>query len=335
MSDRKEATRPDGDDPVQDYPSKAMQETFERLNKAAELDVTVLLLGETGAGKDYLARYLHDRSPRSGGPFFAVNCAALNPGLIESELFGHQKGAFTGAQARKRGLLELAEGGTLLLNEIGEMPVSAQAKLLTFLDTGSFTRIGGERNVSPDSRIIAATNRNLHKAIEQGTFREDLYYRLSVVTITVPPLRERSEDLPALVNDLLHPLCRKMGLSKPPVIDIKAMESMMNYRWPGNVRELRNVLERALMRSDRANIIAQDLEIRRDSSVLGGASAGDVVQDLVYYDKTLPEIVNETKRRAITEALRRCGGSIKEACVMLGVTYESLRYQIKSLHIEK
>ncbi|MFH0821484.1 MAG: sigma 54-interacting transcriptional regulator, partial [Pseudomonadota bacterium] len=197
-----------GDDCV----SPAMRRTIGQVRLAAKKDSTCLLLGDSGTGKDYLARYLHDYSPRAGGPFFSVNCAAVAPELAESELFGHEPGAFTGAVTRKRGLLELAESGTLLLNEIGELSLTLQAKLLEFLDTQTITRVGGVKNILVNARLVAATNRNLEKEAEAGRFRIDLFYRLNVVTIHVPPLRDRLEDMPALVHKLSTALAKKMGL---------------------------------------------------------------------------------------------------------------------------
>ena len=183
-----------------DYRSSAIRETVEWVNLAAQNDSTVLFLGESGTGKDHWARHVHDSSRRAGGPFLTINCAAFSPELVESELFGHEAGAFTGALGRKRGLLELAEGGTLLLNEIGEMPAAMQSKLLTFLDRQSVRRVGGEKSISVDTRILAATNRDLAQEVQQGRFRADLFYRLDVLTITIRPLRERMEDLPSLVQ---------------------------------------------------------------------------------------------------------------------------------------
>ncbi len=191
--------------------SPAMKTTLHHVRLAAKVDSICLFLGESGSGKDWLARYLHDHSPRASGPFFCINCAALAPELAESELFGHEKGAFTGAANRKRGLLELAEGGSLLLNEIGELSPKLQSKLLTFLDTKSFTRVGAEKNIFVNARLVAATNRHIDREVEAGTFRRDLFYRISVLTIRVPPLRERMEDLPILVRNLTTSLAKHDG----------------------------------------------------------------------------------------------------------------------------
>ncbi len=215
-----------------EYPSPVMNATIKRVKFAAAKDSVVLLLGESGSGKDYLARYIHDQSKRASGPFFSINCAAVAPELAESELFGHERGAFTGAQSRKRGLLELAEGGTLLLNEVGELSLRLQAKLLTFLDTRQITRVGGEKSVSVHARLIAATNRDLELEVQNKRFREDLFYRLNVISITVPPLRERSEDIPQIAADIMSNLATDMQLGYVPHIDTPAMAALTRYDWP-------------------------------------------------------------------------------------------------------
>ncbi len=219
-----------------DYSSSVMRETLKNAGFAAARDSVVLLLGESGSGKDHLAKYIHEHSRRAPGPFFSINCAAVAPELAESELFGHERGAFTGAQARKRGLLELAEGGTLLLNEIGELSLLLQAKLLTFLDTRQITRVGGEKNVTVNARLIAATNKDLEQEVKTQRFRKDLFYRLNVISITVPPLRERSEDIPRIAAEILSGLATEMQFGYVPAIDQAAMESLLRYTWPGNVR---------------------------------------------------------------------------------------------------
>ncbi len=193
------------------YRSSLMETTLEQIRLAAQSESIVLLLGESGSGKDYLAKYLHNHSHRAGGPYFAINCAALAASIAESELFGHEPGAFTGTRGRKRGLLEMAEGGTLLLNEIGELSQELQAKLLTFLDTQSFTRVGGEKTIQANARIVAATNRDLEREVSAGRFREDLFYRLNVFAIGVPSLRERKEDIPFLARDIVETLSIKLG----------------------------------------------------------------------------------------------------------------------------
>jgi PAS domain S-box-containing protein len=218
--------------------SRAMRGVLAAAHLAAENDSTVLLTGESGSGKDYLARYIHNHSRRSSGPFYSINCASIPAELAESELFGHEAGAFTGATKRKRGLLELAEGGTILLNEIGELSQGLQAKLLAFLDTRTFTRVGGEKDVAVNVRLIAATNRNLREEISAGRFRQDLFYRLDVFSIRLPPLRGRLDDLPRLVNEFIERLAPSLGYTGGVLLDPRVMDTLRQYAWPGNVREL-------------------------------------------------------------------------------------------------
>ena len=244
------------------YPSKAMRSTLRFAKIAAGKGSTILLLGESGSGKDYLARYIHEHSDRSGGPYFSINCAAISSQLAESELFGHEKGAFTGAVSRKRGLLELAEGGTILLNEIGDLPLPLQSKLLTFLDTRKFTRVGGEKEITADARLLAATNKDLEREVESGHFRKDLFYRINVMSIKVPPLRERREDIPILAKELLSKLHSQFKFAAPLNIDSATIDLLQGYDWPGNVRELRNVLERAVILSDGKKIDLTCLQLQ-------------------------------------------------------------------------
>ncbi len=306
-----------------EYTSKAMRAALASAHKAARSDSVVLITGESGSGKDYLAEIIHDDSKRSGGPFFSINCAALPPELAESELFGHEAGAFTGAARRKRGLLELAEGGTLLLNEIGELLMPLQAKLLTFLDTRNFTRVGGERNITVNARLIAATNRDLQKDVSQGRFRRDLFYRLNVFSIKVPPLRERIEDLPLLVEQIISQLAGEMQLEKIPSIDLAAANALAGYDWPGNVRELRNVLERALILSDGKSL---------DVSALGLLSSTREWSYTVSFPEgqTLRDITGDLKRSLVVEALRRSSGHKRQAARLLGISHDSIYRLIKS-----
>lgn len=306
--------------------SGVMRSTFATARLAAEKDGIVLLLGESGVGKDYLARYIHDNSPRRDGPYFALNCAALPPELAESELFGHETGAFTGAVRRRRGLLELAEGGTLLLNEIGELSPHLQAKLLTFLDTRTFTRVGGEATVPVSARIIAATNRDLEDEVAKGRFRTDLYYRINVLAIRTPPLRERKEDIPGLVDRLLRRLAQEIQASNVPSIDPTTLNSLTQYSWPGNVRELRNVLERGLMLWR-----GGPLELQ----VGGPIELGDDTLMSVRFPvgQTLSEVTDELTRVLCEEALRRSGGSRVGAARLLGVSRNSVYRIMKRLGI--
>jgi PAS domain S-box-containing protein len=335
VSDRKAVQDRRWTPPPQGYQSAAIQETMRRAILAAESDSTVLFLGESGTGKDYWARFLHDHSRRSGSSFLAINCAALPPELVESELFGHEAGAFTGARGRKRGLLELAEGGTLLLNEIGEMPLALQSKLLTFMDTQSFTRVGGETAISVDARILAATNRDVAKEIERGRFRRDLFYRLAVLTITVPPLRQRADDIPYLVGELLAGLGARMGLVELPAVDSDAMDALLEYDWPGNVRELQNVLERALILCDRNRITVRDLGLEKPEARQSGSSGNTLEELLLPEGRTFEAALSDTKRFLILRALERAGGSVKHAASLLGMTRNSIDHHIRRLGLRR
>ena len=281
--------------------SKAMIATLERARHGAQTDGIILLLGESGSGKDYMARWIHSKSQRADGPFFSVNCAAIAREIAESEFFGHERGAFTGAMNRKRGLLELAEGGTLLLNEIGELPLSLQTKLLTFLDTRTFTRVGGEKPIGVNARLIAATHRDLELEVSEGRFLEALYYRLNVYAIRVPPLRERSEDIPFIVEEILLNLATEMRLTQVPVIDQGDITKLLRYRWPGNVRELRNVLERAVMLSEggKVDLVMPSLDAPTDEWSY---------QVRFPEDSQLTDIIQDVTRGLCAEALRRSGG---------------------------
>ena len=302
---------------VTEYPSPAMRSVLNTARIAARKGGNILLLGESGSGKDFLARYIHDHSPRADRSFYVLNCAAVPSELAESELFGHESGAFTGSRGRKRGLVELAEGGTLLLNEIGELPRVLQAKLLTFLDTRSFTRVGGERPIVVDARILAATNRDIHAEVLAGRFRRDLYYRLHVLCLVVPPLRDRFEDIPILVQELMEELASEMQLSECPVLDQNAMERLMKYKWPGNVRELRNVLERALMLWEGGPFPV---------GAFGEAAKDDEWSHMVRFPRnhSMTEVTREVRESLVREALRRTDGNRSRAARMLGITRYSL-----------
>lgn len=310
------------------YRSEAMTATLAEARRAARTDSIILLTGESGSGKDYMAKYIHDHSRRSSGPFFSVNCAAVAPELAESELFGHEAGAFTGARGRKKGLLELAEGGTLLLNEVGELSLALQAKLLTFLDTKSFTKVGGEKNVTIDARLIAATNRDLEKEVNEGRFRTDLFYRLNVLAIQIPPLRERKDDLPVVVRQIISRLVAEMQLQYVPTIDPSTMERMRNYSWPGNIRELRNVLERALILSRGSDLQLDLAQMGEDSQVQEPPSRETAPGE------TLNDAVARVKRGIVLDALRRNQGNKSKAARDLGISRFSIIHYIKSLGIK-
>lgn len=311
-----------------EYPSPAMRATLSLARLAAKSDSIILLTGESGSGKDYLAGYIHKHSRRSTGPFYSVNCAAIPRELAESELFGYESGAFTGAGRRKRGLLELAEGGTLLLNEIGELSPSLQAKLLTFLDTRTVTRVGGEKRIDVNARIIMATNKNLPKEVEEGRFRKDLYYRIAVLTIPVPPLRQRVEDIPVLVRQLSTRLAAELQISQTTDIDPATMEKLCRHAWPGNVRELRNELERALILfsggQPSVDLLGMEgVEKKHGLPLLPGVEppTGD----------SLNEMVRNLKKSLIEHALEQSQGKKVEAARLLGISRDSLKQQMKGL----
>lgn len=313
-----------------DCQSAIMRATLRAARLAAETDTTVLLTGESGAGKDHIARYIHDQSKRANGPFFSINCAAVSPELAESELFGYESGAFTGAKGPKRGLLELAEGGTILLNEIGELSPPLQAKLLTFLDTRQFTRVGGVKLFTVSARLIAATNRILEKEVNQNRFRKDLFYRLDVFTIDVPPLRQRGEDIPLLVGRIAGELASKLGLDAVPEVDPAAMKALSDYHWPGNVRELRNVMERALILCDKRRINVTDLAIisKAHPDKMKAGAAWSVTLGFPE-NETINEVTMKLKRELVIEALRRTGGSRKRASELLGISPDSLKHYMQ------
>lgn len=310
------------------YPSQTTKDTLAKARHAAAKDSIVLLLGESGTGKDFLARWIHNLSRRAKGPFFAINCAAVPHNLAESELFGHERGAFTGALGRKRGLLELAEGGTLLLNEIGELPLPLQSKLLTFLDTRSFLRVGGEKSIHVDARLIAATHRDLKVEVERGRFLEALYYRLNVFTLEVPPLRERIADIPLLVREIMNQLAAEMQLNETPAPDAGSIEALSRYHWPGNVRELRNVLERSLMLSG-----DKRLKVTLPLTPLG---TRDWSFKLDFPEKeTLHDVVDRVIQELCIESLRRSAGNRNKAARLLGISRDSLYRYMKRFDTEQ
>jgi len=313
---------------IEDGPSTIMRLTLAEARMAARTDIIILLTGESGSGKDHLARFIHENSGRSSGPFYSVNCAAIPPELAESELFGHEPGAFTGAKRKKRGLLELAEGGTLLLNEIGELPQHLQAKLLTFLDSRSFTRVGGENLVTVNARLIAATNRNLEEEVAKNRFRLDLFYRLNVLSIRVPPLRDRIEDIPALARQIISELEQELQLPDTPFVADSDMAKLCAYTWPGNVRELRNVLERAV-------IVSGGPQLKFD--FLGCDAPDSAVNSWTVSFPPRPSfvnVINEMRRSLIQEALSRARGNKQEASRLLGVSRFVLRRQMKTLGMD-
>jgi formate hydrogenlyase transcriptional activator len=291
------------------------------IERVADSDVTVLLRGESGVGKELVARAIHDRSVRRGKPFVKVNCAALPDDLLESELFGHEKGAFTGAIAQRIGRFELADGGTVFLDEVGEIPLELQPKLLRVLQEREFERLGSTRTLRTDARLIAATNRQLRKMVEQQKFREDLFYRLNVFPIDVPALRERSEDIPLLVNHFAQRFARRMNRTIE-TIPAETMAALTRYPWPGNIRELQNLIERAviLSRGPVLQIPLQDLDnrtvLRRDNGK----------------DKTL-EAAERAHILAILKETRWVLGGARGAAVRLGINRSTLQFRLNKLGI--
>jgi DNA-binding NtrC family response regulator len=303
--------------------SAKMQETLATVERVAPTNATVLLGGESGVGKDLIARAIHEKSRRATGPFVKINSTAIPEKLLESELFGYEKGAFTGAAASKPGKFELADKGTLFLDEIGDVPPATQVKLLRVLQEREFERLGGTKTIKVDVRLVAATNRNLRTALEQGTFREDLYYRLNVVPIDIAPLRERKEDIPELVNLFVS---RFAGDSGKPVegISPEAMKVLVNYHWPGNVRELQNIIERACALAKGTTIEVADIHL--DSHPGKGADAGN---HFLPAGLTLEQWEDEM----IQEALRRAHGNKSQAARLLGLSRNALRYRLSKIGI--
>jgi DNA-binding NtrC family response regulator len=303
--------------------SAAMRQVFATLEQAAPTRATILVSGETGTGKEVAARAIHELSPRRARPFLALNCAALPETLIESELFGHEKGAFTGAAERRPGCFELANGGTLLLDEIGETPLPTQAKLLRVLEDRKVRRLGGAREIDVDVRIVAATNRDLKESVKKGSFREDLYFRLNVFEVVLPPLRCRPEDIGVLANTFITSLNRTYG-TRATDIARDVMELFVAYQWPGNVRELRNVLERAV-------ILAGEGTIRRPHLPPGFAGLPELSVDAGGEVITLRPgtTVEEGERILILTTLRHTGGNRTRAASLLGLSVKTLFNKLK------
>jgi two-component system NtrC family response regulator len=302
--------------------SEAMRKVKELALKVASSRASVLILGESGTGKEVLARSIHRASPRKGKPFLTLNCAALPEGLIESELFGHEKGAFTGATFEKKGRFELAHGGTLLLDEIGDIPLHLQVKLLNVLQSGAFERVGGTRTRRVDVRVIAATHRDLERLIEKGEFRADLYYRLNVVSIAMPALRERSGDIPLLVESFLR---KHADLASVPVLAVEqeVLDALTRAPFPGNVRELENWIERALVLAEGETLTREDFPSQLVEAVQSPPVESDAGR------AGLEEEVASLEITRIQEALQRSGGNKSAAAKELGLSERAIRYKIK------
>ena len=298
-----------------------MEAVFRVIDKVAPTDSSVCISGESGTGKELAARAIHNRSKREDGPFIKVNCGALTETLLESELFGHEKGSFTGAIRRKLGRFELADGGTLFLDEIGDVSHTLQLKLLRVLQEREFERVGGEATIHVDVRVVSATNKDLKKEVAEGRFREDLYYRLHIVPMQMPPLRDRREDVPDLVQHFIKKLAPR---TNPVVssIDDDALGRLMSYHWPGNVRELENAIEQSLVFADGSSITVSALP-----EFLRGEEAGETLT-LPRGDKALPEILEELERQLILKAFRKANGVKTETARILGIKTSALYYKL-------
>ena len=310
--------------------SEKIREILQLTERIGGADSSVLIYGESGTGKELVARAIHNTSSRSRGPFVKVNCGSLPKDLVESELFGHEKGSFTGAVRLKKGKFELAEGGSIFLDEIGDIPLDTQVKLLRVLQEKEFDRVGGERTLKADVRVVAATNRLLKEMVADGTFREDLYYRLEVIPLQLPPLRERKEDIPLLVEHFLVKKCREMNLPLRR-LTADALDLLSRYPWPGNVRELENVIERTLVLGDGITIGANDLP-------LGAADEGEGEEQVRVDDYggevLLVERLERLEKKLITEAMGKAHGVKTKAAEFLGIKTSALYYKLDKYGVE-
>jgi two-component system NtrC family response regulator len=300
--------------------SLQMQAVFTFIRKVAPTTAPVLLLGESGTGKEMVAQAIHRRSSKRNGPFTAINCSAIPESLLESELFGHEKGAFTGAHVTRKGHIETAAGGTLFLDEIGELPPPVQVKLLRFLQEKRFQRVGGRQEIASDARVIAATNANLQEGVKSGRFREDLYFRLAVVVLQVPPLREREDDALLMATEFLRRFAREHGKAKLD-FTMNASRAITLHQWPGNVRELQNRIQRAVILTEARRVDAADLEL---TAALGDQSI-----------QTLREVREDVEKEAVSRALHRHGGKVTAAAAELGISRPTLYELMEKLGIAR
>ncbi|MFM2153040.1 MAG: hypothetical protein RL199_1475 [Pseudomonadota bacterium] len=312
--------------------SPRMQEVYGIIAKVADAPTTVLVTGESGTGKELVASALHAHSRRRDKPFIKVNCAAIPHDLLESELFGHERGAFTGAIAAKPGRFELADGGTLLLDEVGDMPVDMQVKLLRALQEGEFERVGGVRTLSVDVRIVAATSRDLRQLITEGRFREDLYYRLNVVPVFLPPLRERREDVPLLVEHFREKYNRRLGKDVRSFRP-ESLARLSEYAWPGNIRELENLVERTLLFADGPDVLESDLpeQLRRSAPATVTRHISEVPSGRLDAKEFVEALSEEAWRELVVRKLAESEGNVSQAARLLGVTRKTLQVKIKEL----
>lgn len=303
------------------YRSEKMEELVNLVGRVAISRANVLLRGESGTGKELLARLIHNLSPRVNKPMIPVNCGALHENLLESELFGHEKGAFTGAHVRRIGRVEEADGGSLFLDEIGDISLTIQVKLLRFLQERQFQRLGGNQNLQADVRIIAATNRNLEELVKEGLFREDLFYRLNVIMLQIPPLRERKTDIPVLINHFIDHFSRE-NRKAVALISSEARDLLMKYDYPGNVRELENIMERAV-------VIARDEVIAVEDLPFSQANRRPSLSDSGKGEGSLRDSVEELERNLVLEAMEKAGHHQTRAAEILGISERMLRYKLK------
>jgi DNA-binding NtrC family response regulator len=313
--------------------SPAMQEIFDKIRKIGQSKATTILItGESGSGKELVARAIHACSHEEPRPFMEINCASVPETLLESELFGYEKGAFTDAKSRKTGLVELAEGGTLFLDEIGEMGITLQSRLLRVLENKTFRRVGGVKDLTVNTRIVSATNRDLTEAIREKLFREDLYYRLKVIPLHIPPLRERREDVPLLVNHFVERFNRELG-KQVAMPGPGVMEHLMRYDWPGNVRELRNVIERAMLLEAQDELLVSHLP----AEIRGGAASGNEIPTVrssaaSVTDSFFPMTLRDVERIQIERTLEQTNGNKSRAAAILGISRQTLREKLKTFH---
>ncbi len=307
--------------------SAALQKIREQISRVAPVNTRVLILGESGTGKELVARAIHEASERKPQAFIKVNCAAIPEDLIESELFGHEKGAFTGASATRDGKFLRADGGTLFLDEIGDMSLRVQAKVLRALQEGEFERVGGAQTVRVNVRVVAATNKNLEEEVRRGRFREDLWFRLNVVPIYMPPLRERKDDIPALVQHFCELYCRENGLRQKQLAS-EAMARLQNHDWPGNIRELRNAIERLVIMTATDAVTAADLPLNLQVSQ-------PMLKSSFQPGQTLREVRDQVERDYILACLESTGGNITQAAQILGIERSNLHKKMRGLGIER
>ncbi len=310
--------------------SPQMLKVFEMIRRVAASKTSIMVTGESGTGKELVAKAIHYNSMRKNGPFVSISCGAMPETLLESELFGYQKGAFTSADSNKAGLLEVANGGTFLLDEIGEAPMSIQVKLLRVLQEMEFKRVGGTKDIKVDVRIIAVTNRDLKKCVEDGTFREDLYYRLHVILLHLPPLRERKEDIPCLVEHFIKKYSASEGKNVQGITQ-NTMMALENYGWPGNIRELENVVERMVVLERGTMINEENLpQLFRKGQLFIPAQP-----DLEMGKVDLEKLLEETERDFLLQALEKANGTIIKAAGLLGLSFRSMRYKLQKYGIQK